>query len=64
MRSRDYLLRLEESGIPVVLVDRTGAASVAAAKALKKAGFEKIHVLDGGLPAWTAADLPLVKGRN
>ena len=49
---------------PVVLVDRTGAASVAAAKALKKAGFEKIHVLDGGLPAWTAADLPLVKGRN
>ena len=30
---------------PVVLVDRTGAASVAAAKALKKAGFEKIHTL-------------------
>ena len=49
---------------PVVLVDSTSMASISAAKALKKAGFEQIHVLDGGLPAWTAADLPLVKGRN
>ncbi|KRG74354.1 membrane protein [Stenotrophomonas ginsengisoli] len=49
---------------PVVLVDRTSLASISAAKALKKAGFEQIHVLDGGLPSWSAADLPLVKGRN
>ena len=39
-------------------------ASTSAAKALKKAGFEQIHVLDGGLPAWSAQDLPLIKGRN
>lgn len=49
---------------PVVLVCRTGMAAAAAARQLKKAGFEQLHVLDGGLPAWSAADLPLVKGRN
>lgn len=48
---------------PVVLVCRTGNASATAAKALKKAGFEQVFVLDGGLPAWQAADLLLVKGR-
>lgn len=49
---------------PVILVDRTGLASGQAAKALKKAGFAKVHVLEGGIASWTAADLPLVKGRN
>lgn len=48
---------------PVVLVCRTGNASATAAKSLKKAGFEQLFVLDGGIPAWQAADLPLVKGR-
>nr|WP_272494239.1 rhodanese-like domain-containing protein [Stenotrophomonas mori] len=49
---------------PVVLVCRTGNASATAAKALKKAGFEQVFILDGGLPAWQGADLPLVKGRG
>ncbi|WP_449465394.1 rhodanese-like domain-containing protein [Stenotrophomonas humi] len=49
---------------PVVLVCRTGNASATAAKTLKKAGFEQVSVLDGGIPAWQAADLPLVKGRG
>jgi len=49
---------------PVVLLCRTGNASATAAKTLKKAGFEQVYVLDGGLPAWLAADLPLVKGRG
>ncbi len=49
---------------PVVLLCRTGNASATAAKALKKAGFEQVYVLDGGLPSWQAADLLLVKGRN
>lgn len=48
---------------PVVLVCRTGNASTTAAKQLKKAGFEKVHVLEGGIPAWQQAELPLVKGR-
>ena len=49
---------------PVILVDRTGLVSAQAAKALKKAGFAKVHVLGGGIPAWSGADLPLVKGRH
>lgn len=49
---------------PVVLVCRTGTASETAAKALKKAGFEQVSVLEGGIPSWQQAELPLVKGRN
>ncbi|MCW4456102.1 rhodanese-like domain-containing protein [Flavobacterium sp. MXW15] len=49
---------------PVVLVCRSGNASNTAAKSLKKAGFEQVHVLEGGIPAWQAAELPLVKGRG
>ncbi|GHH54315.1 membrane protein [[Pseudomonas] boreopolis] len=48
---------------PVVLVCRNGTASAAAAKKLKQAGFEKVYWLEGGIPAWQQADLPLVKGR-
>ncbi len=51
-------------GLPVVVVCKSGQASAAAARRLKKAGFERIYVLDGGLPAWQQADLPLVKGRS
>jgi rhodanese-related sulfurtransferase len=49
--------------LPVVAVCRTGQASAAAAKRLKKAGFEHVYWLDGGIAAWQQADLPLVKGR-
>ena len=48
---------------PVVLVCRTGMASSSAAAKLKKAGFEQIYWLDGGIAAWQGAGLPLVKGR-
>ncbi len=48
---------------PVVLVCRNGNAAADAAKRLKKAGFEKVFVLEGGVAAWQAADLPLIKGR-
>lgn len=48
---------------PVVLVCRSGQASATAAAKLKKAGFEQVYWLDGGVAAWQQADLPLVKGR-
>ncbi|GAE51578.1 rhodanese-like domain-containing protein [Xanthomonas arboricola] len=48
---------------PVVVVCRNGNASAGAAKALKKAGFEQVYWLDGGVAAWQMAELPLVKGR-
>nr|WP_255784021.1 rhodanese-like domain-containing protein [Lysobacter chinensis] len=50
--------------LPVVVVCRNGIASAAAAKRLKKAGFEQVYWLDGGIAAWQQADLPLVKGRK
>jgi rhodanese-related sulfurtransferase len=50
--------------LPVVLVCKTGQASGDAAKRLKKAGFERVYVLDGGIGGWLQADLPLVKGRK
>ena len=49
--------------LPVVLVCKTGQAAGTAAKRLKKAGFEHVHVLDGGIGGWQQADLPLAKGR-
>jgi rhodanese-related sulfurtransferase len=49
---------------PVVLVCRSGQTAPGAAAQLKKAGVEKVYVLDGGVAAWQAADLPLVKGRG
>lgn len=49
--------------LPVVVTCRNGQGSLGAAKRLKKAGFERVHWLDGGVAAWQQADLPLVKGR-
>lgn len=56
-------LLAQAKSLPVVLVCRNGQASASAAKRLKKAGFEKVYWLDGGVAAWQQADLPLVKGR-
>lgn len=49
--------------LPVVVTCRTGQASLAAAARLRKAGFTRVHWLDGGVAAWQHADLPLVRGR-
>jgi len=49
--------------LPVVVTCRNGQASAGAAKRLKKAGFEQVYWLDGGVQGWQQADLPLVKGR-
>ena len=49
--------------LPVVAVCRTGQASATAAARLKKAGFEQVYWLDGGIAAWQQADLPLARGR-
>jgi rhodanese-related sulfurtransferase len=49
--------------LPVVLVCKAGQSSSDAARRLKKAGFEHVYVLDGGIQAWQQADLPLARGR-
>ncbi|MEZ0471785.1 rhodanese-like domain-containing protein [Luteimonas salinilitoris] len=50
--------------LPVVLVCKTGQTASGAASRLKKAGFEHVYVLDGGIAGWQQADLPLSKGRG
>ena len=49
---------------PLVLVCRSGQRARTAEVALKAAGLEHLHVLDGGVTAWVAAGLPLVRGRQ
>jgi rhodanese-related sulfurtransferase len=47
---------------PIVLVCQSGQRARKAEDALKSAGMANLHVLDGGLNAWLAADLPLRRG--
>lgn len=46
---------------PVILIGSIAKAALTAGMLLKKQGFEKIYVLDGGMVAWQKASLPLVK---
>ncbi len=48
-------------GKSVVVVCQTGARADKAMKVLQDAGFTDVVGLDGGLAAWQAASLPLVK---
>jgi rhodanese-related sulfurtransferase len=47
---------------PVIVYCETGAASGAAARTLRDAGFNKVVTLRGGLQSWRQDNLPLVKG--
>jgi len=62
------LATLEKSGdlpknktLPVVVVCPSGTRAMRAVATLKKLGFEKSHVLAGGLAAWREANLPVEK---
>ena len=48
---------------PVVLVCQRGQGASAAAGKLRKAGFARVHELEGGIDGWQQAGLPLAKGR-
>ena len=47
---------------PVVLVCRSGPRARKAEAALAAAGLSELHVLDGGMTAWTAAGHPTRRG--
>jgi rhodanese-related sulfurtransferase len=51
----------KNKSVPVVLVCASGVRATRAAAMLKKAGYEKAHVLAGGLAAWREANLPTEK---
>jgi rhodanese-related sulfurtransferase len=46
---------------PLILVCETGVSSRKAIAEVQKLGFAEIGTLDGGVQAWQAAALPLVK---
>lgn len=48
---------------PIVLVCRSGQRARKAEEALKSTGMRNLHVLDGGMAAWTAARLPVRESR-
>jgi rhodanese-related sulfurtransferase len=47
---------------PLIINCNTGARSSGPCGVLKKAGFEKVYNLSGGVGAWGQAGLPLKKG--
>jgi rhodanese-related sulfurtransferase len=51
----------KNKSLPVVVVCPSGTRAMRAAATLKKLGFEKSHVLAGGLAAWREANLPVEK---
>jgi rhodanese-related sulfurtransferase len=46
---------------PVIVGCRSGAQSQVACQQLRKAGFEQVFNLKGGILAWQSANLPLTK---
>ena len=46
---------------PVIVVCDAGNKASVTARTLKKAGFGEVYYMQGGLNAWTGANLPLVK---
>ena len=49
---------------PVVLVCQSGQRARKAESALRAAGMPNLHVLDGGVAAWSGAGNPLVRGQE
>jgi rhodanese-related sulfurtransferase len=49
---------------PVYLMCRSGNRAKQAAEKLVGKGFTDIHVIDGGMAAWSRADLPVIKGES
>src|SRR5690606_4870855 len=47
----------------VVLVCRSGQRARQAENALREIGMQNLHILEGGMNAWEAAELPVERGR-
>lgn len=46
---------------PIILICATGAQAATAAAELRKQGFGQLFILNGGINAWKAENLPLEK---
>ena len=49
---------------PVIAVCKTGSRSAAACRSLRKAGFEQVFNLRGGMMAWESANLPVKRRKS
>lgn len=49
---------------PVIAVCEAGMTSSKAIDALRKAGFESVYGLKGGMSGWSQAGLPVVTGKK
>lgn len=49
---------------PVIVNCRSGSQSQAACHLLRKAGFEEVYNLKGGIMAWESANLPLTRKKR
>ncbi|MDP3560485.1 MAG: rhodanese-like domain-containing protein [Legionellaceae bacterium] len=58
--SKDVLQKYKKKNI--ILVCQQGNVSSRVAADLRKSGLENVSVLQGGIQAWQAAELPLGKG--
>lgn len=54
----------EHLDVDVVLVCRSGARASQAEETLRTAGLSNVHILDGGITAWTANGLDVVEGKQ
>lgn len=51
----------EDKNHPILVYCNSGSTVTRAIKLLKKAGFEKVNNLEGGIAAWKEANMPLTK---
>lgn len=49
---------------PVYLICRSGNRAKQAAERLHSKGFFDVHIMEGGMLAWTQASLPVVRGES
>ncbi len=54
----------KHKGKPIIVNCRSGAQSSVACGHLRKAGFEEVYNLQGGIMAWEAASLPLTRKKR
>ena len=64
-RLNDNISELEKhKDKPIIAACRSGHRSGQACSTLKKAGFENVYNLSGGVMAWKSANLPLVNKKQ
>lgn len=50
--------------LPIVLVCKSGQTAKGAAQRLVKAGFSRVHLLQGGMYSWKQANMPTSTGKR